>query len=365
MKNSPSVTFDNKKSPFYQTLKLRVDQYFADQGLEKTGGSAILTKAIVLLLAYFTLFAVLLSKPSIGFALITCVLLGVVHAGIGFAVMHDAAHGSFSSNRNLNNFFAYSANLLGGNLSLWKFKHNIIHHTYTNIEGADQDIAHMPVFSLNEHQPKKGFNRYQHLYGWVFYALSLVIWVFGLDFHKYFRRKVGAFKIEKISTQEHFIFWLSKILFVLIYMVLPAMVWGVGPMLIGLLIVLGVSGFILSTVFQLAHVVEDLDFPIVQKGEIRVSKEWAAHQLATTANFCTENAWMTWYTGGLNYQIEHHLFAKISHVHYPALRPIVKATAAEFGFPYHEFSDLKQAIGSHYRHLRKVGVPNEALLEMG
>jgi linoleoyl-CoA desaturase len=361
LKKAPSVSFDNKKSPFYQDLKKRVDQYFKENNLEKTGGNAILTKAIVLLAGYFSLFALLLIKPEVPIAILICVLMGIVHAGIGFGVMHDAAHGSFSSNRGLNTFFAYSANMLGGNLSLWKFKHNIIHH----IEGADQDLAHMPVFSLNEHQEKRGFNRYQHVYGWFFYAVSLVIWVFALDFHKYFRMKVGAFPIERLTLSEHIVFWLSKVLFVLVYMVLPATIWGVGPMLIGLLIVMGVSGLILSTVFQMAHVVEQKEFPKVQDGIIKIEKEWAAHQLATTSNFCTGNAWLTWYTGGLNYQIEHHLFAKISHVHYPALRPIVMMTAKEYGIEYHEFESLGEALSSHYKHLKKVGVPDEALLEMG
>jgi linoleoyl-CoA desaturase len=358
--------FENKKSPFYQALRERVDLYFESNGLHRHGGNALVWKAFMLFGLYGLLYAILVwGNLTPGVALLACVAMGLVHAGIGFGIMHDAAHGSFSDNRLLNHVLSFSANLLGGNSFLWKIKHNIIHHTYTNIEGADQDIAHQPVLSLNAHQPKQWWHRYQHFYGWLVYALSLILWVFALDLHKYLSRRVGSFPIRSITTADHLIFWISKLGFVAVYLVVPSFYWGWLYTLTGFFVVFGVSGFVLSTVFQLAHVVEETSFPFPEGSKNRIEEEWAIHQMRTTANFCTSNKLLTWYTGGLNFQVEHHLFAKISHIHYPALRPIVQQTALEYGVPYHEFRTLPQAVTSHYRHLRTVGVPLEAMVEMG
>ncbi len=361
MKTYAAPIFDNKKSPFFNDLKAEVNQYFESNSIQTHGGWAIYSKAAILLGVYSGLYFYILSTSQWPWALAACALMGVFHAGIGFCVMHDAAHGSFSNHRWLNHLMSFSANLLGGNSFLWKVKHNIIHHTYTNIEGADQDIAQMPVLSLNSHQAKYSLTRYQHIYAWAVYALSLIIWVVGLDFHKYLRGKVGNFPIKNMTAADHWIFWLSKLGFIIVYIVIPSLIWGVGPTLLGLSVMLMVSGLILSVVFQLAHVVEETSFPLPDALTRKIPNEWAIHQLETTANFATDNALLTWYTGGLNYQVEHHLFPKISHIHYPALKAIVKQKAEDYGVPYHEFRNMGDALVSHYRHLKRVSVPTEEL----
>ena len=89
-----------------------------------------------------------------------------------------------------------------------------------------------------------------------------------------------------------------------------------------------------------------------------IATEWAIHQLLTTADFCKENKAISWFIGNLNYQVEHHLFPHICHVHYPYISEIVKKTAEQYNIPYHEYSDLSSAVVSHFRVLKKLGQSN-------
>ncbi len=201
---------------------------------------------------------------------------------------------------------------------------------------------------------KKYFmHRFQHLYCFLVYGLSSLLWVFLLDFIKYFQGKVGNFKINNMETQDHLIFWVSKITYFTFYLAIPIMVWGWTAALVGFLLFHFVLGVILSTVFQLAHVVEEAEFTDNHLPNNKIEDEWAVHQLKTTTNFCTKNDWMTWYVGGLNFQVVHHLFPKISHVHYPALNKIVVETCAEYQVMYHEFPSFLSALRSHMKHLKE------------
>jgi linoleoyl-CoA desaturase len=119
-----------------------------------------------------------------------------------------------------------------------------------------------------------------------------------------------------------------------------------------------VGGIIMSIVFQMAHVVEEADQPLQTDGVI--DNEWTIHEMLTTANFARKSRWFGWFVGGLNYQVEHHLFPNICHVHYPAISHIVERTAKEYGVPYRENTTFFGAIGSHIRMLKSLG-KSEAL----
>jgi len=115
-----------------------------------------------------------------------------------------------------------------------------------------------------------------------------------------------------------------------------------------------IQGITLAVVFQLAHVVEGATFPAPdEKGDIM--NNWTIHQLNTTANFAMKSPLAFWFFGGLNFQVEHHLFPHICHIHYPQLAPIVKQTANEFGISYHENTTMWDAIKSHTRMLKLLG----------
>jgi linoleoyl-CoA desaturase len=238
---------------------------------------------------------------------------------------------------------------------MWNNKHNIIHHTYTNIDGIDDDIEIKPLLRMCSTQKKYFIHRFQHIYVWFLYTLLLLVWVFQSDYKKYFSKKVGEVPIKKMSRFDHFAFWFAKAAYYFMMIVLPIMLVGFLPWMVGFLIIAMFAGFVLSIVFQLAHTVEETSFPVPNADINTIENEWAIHQIETTANFATKNKLISWLVGGLNFQIEHHLFPKISHIHYPAISKIIKKTCEEYGVKYIEFRKMRHAIVSHSVHLRNMG----------
>lgn len=341
-----STKFNNKNTSFSKILKSRVNEYFNDSAKRTTGGSKMYQKTIVLIGSAVILYSVLVfATPFWLISILLCILLGINFAAIGFNIMHDAGHNSLSSNKNVNTLLSYSLNALGGNIYLWKLKHNIAHHTYTNIEGEDHDIE-IKFLRIHDSQEPKSHHRYQHFYFPVLYAVSYLAWIFFQDYEKYFRRRLGKHSaLFNMPNREKWIFWISKVLHFQLFITIPFLVVGWLPALIGLLVAGFACGICLATVFQLAHVVSETEFTASEPG--LVEDEWTVHQLSTTANFATHNKVLTWLLGGLNFQVEHHLFPKISHIHYPEINKIVKNVCEEFRVNYIEFASFGQAWKSH------------------
>jgi linoleoyl-CoA desaturase len=351
------LSFSNKNNAFYTSLKASVEQYFTTQKLKKTGNWKLYAKSGILipgaLLIYISLLAFHL---PILVSILLCSLLGLVLASIGFNVMHDACHGSYSTRGWVNDLMGLSLNALGGNAFIWKFKHNIIHHTYTNVDGIDDDIAKSPVMRQCATQKWVPAHRFQHIYIVLVYAISSVAWVAMLDFTKYFKRKIVSTPLQKMDVKEHVVFWLSKLLYAMFYILVPVYFVGWGPWAIGYACMQATLGLTLAIVFQLAHVVEHAEFAYIEENDTKkLEEEWAIHQVKTTANFAPKNKLISWYVGGLNFQVEHHLFPRISHIHYPAISKIVKQTCQDFGIVYHEFPTMTRAIASHFRMIRQLG----------
>ena len=348
------VTFNTKEHPFFDELKKSVDSYFEHNKLNRWGNWKIYLKTVIFMMLLVTLYTWLVFfTPGTLLSLLLCSLLGITLAGVGFNVMHDSAHGSFSKHEWLNNVMGYSLNLMGGDVHLWKTKHNMIHHSFTNIDGLDDDIDVQPVLRMNNNQKRYWIHRFQYIYAFIFYALNYAFWVFYFDFLKYFTGKVGGTKIKKYDFWDHVSFWATKITYFSMFIVLPMFKIGVVETIVGYLVLTSVCGIVIAVVFQLAHVVEETKFPVPDNGKVNV--EWAVHQINTTSNFATKNKIVSWFTGGLNYQVEHHLFPRISHVHYPAINEIVKDTCAKFGVTYNEHRTVLSAVRSHVVHLREVG----------
>ncbi|CAN5401697.1 acyl-CoA desaturase [soil metagenome] len=355
------ITFNNRQSPFFDALREKIDNYFAEKKVDQTGNSKLYLKTAILAGSAVTLYVLLVfvDLPN-WLALSLCGLLGVGFASIGFNIMHDGAHGSYSNNKQVNNLAAYSLNLMGGSSFMWKIKHNIIHHTFTNIEGVDDDIDVRPLLRLNDQQPKYWFHRFQHYYAMVLYGATYFIWVFWKDYEKYFSRRVGVTPIRKMKTTEHVGFWFSKILYIALFLGIPAYTKGIADTLIGYSVLLFFCGLVIAVVFQLAHTVEGTHFPQPNPDSQKIEEEWAVHQIQTTANFATQSKIASWFMGGLNFQVEHHLFPRISHIHYPELSRIVRETCKEFNLDYIEYPTVWSAIGAHLRHLKTLGKPGLA-----
>lgn len=355
------IRFNNRNPQFFNTLRVRVDQYFKDQELEKTGNFKLYSKTIILFatLIAFYITLVFFTPESLWISIPILILMGINKAAIGFNVMHDGAHNSYSNKPWINNLMGYSLNILGGNVEIWKQKHNINHHSFTNIEGMDDDIDIKPFIRTNTNQKRYKIHKFQHIYGLFLYGLTYISWVFYKDYDKYFRRRIADLTpIKKMSLNEHIAFWGFKALNIGVFIIVPGLIVGWVPTLIGYLIMAFFTGLVIAIVFQLAHLVEDTNFETAHKENARIETEWAVHQINTTANFATRSKSMAWLLGGLNFQIEHHLFPRISHVHYPKISKIVKETCAEYGINYRDYPTVVKAIKSHIMHLKMVGTYN-------
>jgi len=350
------VSFNNSNGQlFFSSLKKSVNDYFTTRKINRTGNWRLYLKAAILLplsLAIYLYFLFGSYSPLAGIGL--SVVLGLTLVSIAFNVMHDACHGSFSSKKWVNELMGLTMNALGSNAAIWKIKHNIVHHTYTNVDGIDDDIAKSPVLRHCPSQKWVPMHRYQFIYMFLLYSLSTILWVFLTDMIKYFSRKIVVTEM-KFSAKEHFLFWGSKVLYLLFYIVLPISLVGWQAWLVGYLIVNMTMGLTLSIVFQLAHVVEATAFEEAGEASRVIDSEWAIHEIKTTANFATRSKIISWFAGGLNFQVEHHLFPRVSHIHYPALSAIVKAECVKFGLPYHQYQTMGAAIASHVRVMKKLG----------
>lgn len=341
---------------FHAELKARINNYFKETGKKPTGNAVLYSKAIILLVAFVSLYVHLVFfTPAAWLALLECVLLGGVVSAIGFNIMHDGGHGSFSTNKVLNEVAAFSLEVLGGSSFMWNMKHNVIHHAYTNIDGVDDDIDIQPWMRMSSTQPKYRLHKYQHIYFWILYALLYILWVFVMDFQKYFKARIGAMPLKKMTAWDHIVFWSFKVFYLFLFVVLPIYQLGFVSWLVGYLVFGIVTGLVISIVFQLAHTVEHTHFPMPNEATGKMEDEWAIHQLKTTANFAPRNKLISWFVGGLNFQVEHHLFPKISHVHYPHISRIIKQTCQEFGVPYIEYPKMRHAVASHVAFLKEMG----------
>ncbi|MEO8721837.1 MAG: acyl-CoA desaturase [Ginsengibacter sp.] len=352
----PAPKFMQDRGDFHTVLKNRVNQYFAEQHRPMTGNFALLFKASLFCVLYLAVYVHLVFfTPPVWIALPECVLFGLLTAAIGFNVMHDGAHGSFSKYNFLNKAAGASLNFLGGSAIMWNMKHNIIHHTFTNIDGIDDDIEARPWLRFATTQKKLKMHKFQQYYFWFLYALLHIIWIFMTDYQKYFKRKIGTVPLRKMTPYEHFSFWTAKLIYTFMFVALPIMLIGFTTWIIGFLLITMVTGLAISIVFQLAHTVEQTEFPVPSEISGKIEDEWAIHQIHTTANFATKSKTLSWLLGGLNFQIEHHLFPRISHVHYPAISKITKRTCKEYGIKYIEFPKMRQAILSHIHYLKRLG----------
>lgn len=351
---------DPNKSQFFTTVKERVDNYFVSNNISKHANLAMYAKVTFYLLGTLTLYITIISgvlMPNLWLMLVACLLLGFFGAMIGFNVSHDAIHGSFSSKPWVNKLLSYSFYFIGANPYMWNISHNVVHHTFTNIPGHDEDIEVAPgLIRLSPTDKVNWIQKYQQYYAFLLYGVAAISWIFRKDFKKFYQSKIGNYNNTHHPASAHFNLYFFKILYYFLTIAVPLMMLDItiGQFLIGFISMLLMKGFVIGLVFQLAHVVEGTTFP-EPNDENNIEEAWAVHQMCTTANFA-RNSWLTSFLcGGLNMQIEHHLFPKICHIHYPAISEIVKQTAIEQGVPYIENKTFWSALASHYQMLKRFG----------
>lgn len=350
------------EAEFVKVLKERVAAYFENRQISKNANAGMVIKTIALIALYLTPLVLIItcavSHPFLLLGLWTMMAFGM--AGIGMSVMHDANHGSYSKHPKVNQYIGYLLNLVGGSTFVWKIQHNVLHHSFTNIEGHDGDIDANGIIRLSPNSKRLSIHRAQAFYAWLLYGLVTLNWATAKDFIQFFsfRKKGLTVKGRGKFTWQVTRMTLAKMVYWLVFLVLPMWLSDANWWLT-LIFFLGmhfIAGVMLTTIFQAAHVMPDVEYPQPNE-EGRMETNWFVHQLQTTCNFSPKSHILSWFVGGLNFQIEHHLFPNISHVHYKKLSVIVKQTALEYGIPYHVQSSFAGAIWNHAKHLWRLGNP--------
>lgn len=355
-----TVRFNKKNHPdFFKELNKRVNGYFKENNISKHANLNMIFKTIFMLSLYFIPWLIMLSGVITSFwgIFFLWILMGLGMAGIGLSIMHDANHGAYSNNKNVNKLLGFIINFVGGYHVNWKIQHNVLHHSYTNVHGFDEDID-KGVLRMSPNQEHKNIFRYQIFYAPFLYSIMTIYWAFIKDFQLLVRyNKKDLLKSQGMT----FYTALAEILFhktwyFVLFLVLPLifvkLAWW--EILIGFISMHLICGLILALIFQPAHVIEETDF-FVPDEEGNVENHWAIHQMRTTSNFANKSIIFSWLIGGLNYQIEHHLFPHICHVHYRSISSIVKETAQRYDIPYHQHTTFLDAIKSHFTVLNQLG----------
>ena len=357
MEKTTMITF-NKKHPsdFYPVIKQRVREYFLSNNISKHANGAMIFKTTFILSIYVLSYILLVCNIfNLWLLLVLAGIHGFFTALIGLNIAHDAIHSSYSSNKTINKNLGILFNIIGANDYMWNISHNLVHHTFTNIPDHDDDINQIPILRLNPKQNLWWIHRFQHFYALFLYPLSSITWVFIKDYKKFFSAKIGG-HVNNHPRQEYFRLFFYKFLYYTIFLIIPLIVIALPwwQILLGFLFLHLIEGATLSFVFQLAHISEGLEFPEPDnKGYIENS--WAIHQLHTTSNFATKSKLANLICGGLNFQIEHHLFPRVCHIHYDKIAPIVEQTAKEYGLPYYSNTNYLGAIRSHLSSLKLMG----------
>lgn len=355
-----TLHYSKNNADFTTELRKSVKEYFKENNIQKYGNTEILIKTVFMLLIYLVPYFLMISgnMVSIPWVMTSWVIMALGMSGLGVATMHDANHGSFSKHKWVNKLFSKSLYLLGGYPPNWQYQHNTLHHGYTNIEGHDEDIGHEGVLRFSPHKPIKKIYKFQQIYAWFFYGLMTVSWITLKDFKRLKKYKdSGVVLSGNNNYRKMFVELLvSKVFYYAIFLVLPILLVPVAWywILTGFLLMHFLSGLILSTIFQSAHVMPTSEYPLPDD-QNNLDYNWAVHQLYTTADFSPKSKVFSWLLGGLNYQVEHHLFPNISHIHYRNIAEIVQKTAEKYHFPYHVNESFLEAIRQHYKMLKWLG----------
>lgn len=355
------IKFTSKlHTDFIKELRQNTKIYFEENKISRFGNFSLAFKALVMGSLYLLPLLMMLLGwiPSLGGSLLAWTIMGIGMSGVGMSLMHDANHGAFSKRAWVNSLLSKSMYFLGGFPTNWRYQHNTMHHGFTNIDGHDEDISPVGILRFSPHKPLYKIHKFQHIYAWFFYGLMTISWVIYKDFKQLYGYKKAGVVVNK-NRSYTFLFLdliLAKVIYYSLFLVLPivliplAWYWVV----LGFFIMHFVCGFILGIVFQTAHVMTTTEFPLPDE-EGNIDNNWAIHQLMTTTDYSPKSRFFSWFIGGLNYQVEHHLFPQISHVHYRKLSTMVKATAEKYDLPYYVEITFFAALKNHYHMLKMLG----------
>lgn len=344
---------------FRKTLSKRVEAYFVQNQLQRRDCPMFYLKAGLLIAWVIASYVVLVFAELAPWqATALAVNLGLAVTFLTFNIVHDAGHGAISRFRFVNQLGLKLMDLVGVSSYVWVQRHNVIHHTYPNIHEYDCDIDQGALARFSPHQPRRWFHRFQHIYLWPLYGLYTVKWQLVDDCKPVVTGRIGLASFRRPRIAELIFLVGGKLTFFCVALLMPLSLHPAGAVLGLFLLTFYVNGLIFICVVQLSHLVELTDTPKLAADEKVLDSDWSVHQARASCDFSQGSRIVSWFLGGLNYQIEHHLFPRVCHVHYPGMAPIVRDTCREFGVPYNTHASVIKGIMSHQAFLRRLAQPD-------
>ncbi len=347
-----------KDTGFQTELRRRIEEFFRSTGRRKRDCWQMYLKTAIILACFAASYVLLvLAAHTLWQGLLLAVLLGLSTALIGFAIQHDGGHQAYSEYGWVNRLMAMTMDVIGGSSYVWRWKHAVIHHRYVNITGYDNDIDLGALGRLSPHLKWRWYYRWQRFYLWPLYGLEAMKMQLVDSFRYVITGRLGRHRIPRPQGWELVIFIAGKAVFFSWAFAIPMLFHPVTVVLFYYVVASLVLGLVMSLVFVMPHCAGEADFPLPEESNASVDTPWAVHQAQATLDFARRNRVLTWLLGGLNYHKEHHLFPLICHVNYPAMSKVVEETCRDFGLKYKEHESFPAGIASHYRWLRRMGLP--------
>ena len=324
----------------------------------RSARKALHQKAGCILGCFFISYATLLNRSvATPVRVVSFLVVLIALTMVATSIMHDANHGAFfEDSPKANAAVGYLGDLLGVSSALWRIKHNL-HHTDTNVQGADPDLDQGLVARLAPAQPLKPWHRWQHRYLWVLYGFMGIQWLLISDFVDLARGRVAGQSIGSIGLRTRISIIAGKVLHVSWALILPMLLFPWRFVIPVYLVGSWLIGTSLAATFQIAHCVDIAGFSDVTTELSGDGMVW--HQLRTTADVRQRTSLLGRFrsvvVGGLDFQIEHHLAPHIPHTAYKRMAVQLREVCANHDIAYLAHDGVVGAVKSHQRWLRVMG----------
>jgi linoleoyl-CoA desaturase len=349
-----SVVDSASAASFPKVLRRRLDDFFSDGNISPKANRAMWVKiAVGLAVLAGSWIALYAFRPDSWWFVSFYLSNAVAQTFLLLNIAHDSNHNAISSKPAVNKSLNYVFDLCGISSYMWRILHHRGHHSCINLHGEDDALTGRGILRFTPHEPRLPLQRFQHIYALLLYAVFSLDYVFVRDFECFFFPSHDYLKNTKHPAREYFILFAGKALYVTYMLILPVVLLGKSPLLVGLSFVLAhlIIGLSVALVFQTTHCIDSTYFPL-SRNEF---DNGIYHIFATTADYATEIPVVGWLAGGLNHHIVHHLCPFVCHTHYASLTRIVKETAEEYGVPYRQHPTMRQAIKHHLLLLKRLG----------
>ncbi|CAG9463863.1 unnamed protein product [Pedinophyceae sp. YPF-701] len=342
-------------SDLYNSIRERVRNELFDgaaDGRHRTGSEG----AAAVILGYAAVaYAAYAAAPNV----LTGGLLGLAGAWIGLTIQHCGNHGAMSKSPLVNNLMGLTDDLIGGSSLMWRYHHQVSHHIHCNDDALDEDVfSALPFLRFDPRLPREWFHKYQHIYMWATFPFLQLVFQIG-DWQALFTNRTKGATLYGVSALERATVVAGKLAHYGLIFGLPWVMHGPMQTLVASACYTAVQGIVLAATFAVSHNLEE-NKP-VQGGSASTenlyqpvdSRDWAEQQVLTSSNW--GGVVGNFFTGGLNLQIEHHLFPAISFMHYPAIAKIVREECEARGINYVHYDTLPEIIGRFSNYMRDVG----------